>query len=270
MTDRKDPADNGLGAPRRRAMVRLLLWIGLVLALGAGVLAALAGLGHRWGWWGIRDGFDLLHWSVYTALASLAFSSVGFLAASLLRRWRLMLAAVPGLVLAAAVAAVPLIHIQKGENAPPIHDITTDTDEPPAFIALREAREAAPNAVDYPGESTARVQAQAYPDIAPLVVAAPKLTVFDAALAEAEAQGWHIASAELEEGRIEAVATTFWFGFKDDVVVRVRAIERESEPAATRIDARSASRVGVGDMGTNARRVRTYLRELSDRLDATE
>jgi uncharacterized protein (DUF1499 family) len=70
--------------------------------------------------------------------------------------------------------------------------------------------------------------------------------------------GWEIVDAQPREGRIEATATTFWFGFKDDVVVRITPLA-----AGSRIDVRSKSRVGRGDTGTNAQRVRAYLKRLN-------
>lgn len=255
---------NALGAPRRRAVVRLLLWVGFLLALSAAVAAALSGLGHRWGWWHFTTGFSMLRWAIYAALAGLALSAVGFLAACFLLRWRLMIAAVPGIAVALAVVAVPLAHLQRAQDAPPIHDITTDMEDPPAFAALYAKREASPNAADYVGEPVAREQRQAYPDIQPLSVGAPPDEVFEAALDQAQSMGWRLAASEREEGRIEAVATSFWYGFEDDVVVRLR----EAEDGGTRVDVRSASRVGVGDMGVNAQRIRAFLRGLRNRLDS--
>ena len=66
--------------------------------------------------------------------------------------------------------------------------------------------------------------------------------------------GWEIVSVSENEGRIEATATTFWFGFKDDVVIRVR-----EDSGGTRIDLRSVSRVGGGDLGANAARIRAFI-----------
>ncbi|MDR9438110.1 MAG: DUF1499 domain-containing protein [Halomonas sp.] len=106
-------------------------------------------------------------------------------------------------------------------------------EDPPAFAALVEAREAAPNAVDYPGEATARQQREAYPAIRPLLLDAPLPDVLAAAEAEARAAGWEITA--VDDTRIEATATTTWFGFKDDVVIRL------SETSdGVRVDMRSA------------------------------
>jgi uncharacterized protein (DUF1499 family) len=103
--------------------------------------------------------------------------------------------------------------------------------------------------------ATAEQQRRAYPDIQPLILPVPSGDAFAKARAAAQAMGWEIASADPAAGRIEAVATTFWFGFKDDVTVRVTP-----QGAASRIDVRSRSRVGRGDAGANAERIRRYLK----------
>jgi uncharacterized protein (DUF1499 family) len=95
--------------------------------------------------------------------------------------------------------------------------------------------------------------------VQPLTLPVPPAQAFDRALAAARAMGWEIVDAAADQGRVEATATTFWFGFKDDVVVRVRP-----DASGSRIDVRSLSRVGRSDLGANAQRIRTYL----DRLRA--
>ncbi len=142
---------------------------------------------------------------------------------------------------------------------PAIHDITTDTQNPPAFEALADAREAAPNAVDYPGDATAQQQHAAYPYIEPLILAEAPQTVLAAAQAEAEEAGWRI--ARISDNHIEATATTRWFGFEDDVVIRLTEIEN-----GVQVDMRSASRLGASDVGTNAARIEAFLTSLEARL----
>ena len=80
---------------------------------------------------------------------------------------------------------------------------------------------------------------------------------------EAQDRGWAIVSDDPGAGVFEATAETFWFGFKDDVAVRVRP---GAAPGQFQIDARSTSRVGLGDMGANAARLRDYLGEVSEAL----
>lgn len=84
--------------------------------------------------------------------------------------------------------------------------------------------------------------------------------MFSAALATAREMGWTVVDSAADDGRIEAVATTFWFGFNDDVVIRVT-----ESGSGTRVDMRSVSRVGVSDVGTNAARIRAFLAVLKER-----
>ena len=113
------------------------------------------------------------------------------------------------------------------------------------------------DAAMYAGEETAAQQRGAYPEIKPQVLSVPPDEAFERALAVTREMGWEIVAAEKSEGRIEATDTTFWFGFKDDVVIRIQPVE-----AGSRMDVRSASRVGVGDLGVNAARIRRFLERL--------
>ena len=146
----------------------------------------------------------------------------------------------------------------KAREVPQIHDITTDTSNPPAFVALKDVRKNAPNGSEYgselmPAEALAVLTLEAYPGVQPLV---SDLSVADAVArsrATLEAMGLEIVAVNPDEGRVEATATTFWFGFKDDVIVRVLA-----EGEGSRIDLRSMSRVGRSDIGANAARILAF------------
>jgi uncharacterized protein (DUF1499 family) len=111
--------------------------------------------------------------------------------------------------------------------------------------------------VEYQGESIAQQQRKAYPDIQPVTIAEPPDAAFKSALNAARDVGWQIVAATLDERRIEATDTTTWFGFKDDIVVRVTP-----SGSGSRIDVRSVSRLGQGDLGKNAARIRAYLQRL--------
>jgi uncharacterized protein (DUF1499 family) len=159
-----------------------------------------------------------------------------------------------GAVLGAAVALVPWSHTASARGLPSIHDITTDPADPPQFRAIAAVRSAAgANSSDYEGPRIAALQARAYPDIRPLTVAAPPETAFRQALDTAERLGWTVVAADPAEGRIEASDRTRWFGFTDDVVIRVRPAG-----SGSRIDLRSSSRIGRGDRGVNAARIRRF------------
>jgi uncharacterized protein (DUF1499 family) len=144
-------------------------------------------------------------------------------------------------------------------HAPPINDITTDTEHPPAIIAALAARQAEQAVSDvYAGPILAQQQKAAYPDIVPLILAMPTTKAFNLALSTAKAMpGWHITTIDPQAGRIEATQSSFWFGFVDDVVIRVG-----EEGSGSRIDMRSHSRQGKGDLGVNAARIRSYMAAL--------
>ncbi len=228
-----------------------------VLTAVIGVLALLlAGPGTRIGVWDFRFGFSLLRYAAYSGIAAVVLALVA-LAATRPRGAGLVLLLV-AFVLGATAFLVPWGLSQKAKGKPPIHDITTDTRNPPTYVAVLPLREDAPNPTTYGGESVAEQQRRAYPDIQPLELRLSPSRAFDRALDAARAMGWDIHAAEPADGRIEATATTTWFGFKDDVVVRIRA-----RGDGSRIDVRSVSRVGRGDVGANAARVRAYLARLA-------
>jgi len=143
----------------------------------------------------------------------------------------------------------------------PIHDISTDLVDPPAFVAVLPLREGADNPPGYAGEETAAIQRSAYPDLRPLTISKPPGEVFDRAREVADSLGWTLVDANQAEGRIEATDTTFWFGFKDDIVIRIQRTD-----AGSVVDVRSKSRVGRGDVGANAKRIRAFLSRLEAAL----
>jgi uncharacterized protein (DUF1499 family) len=157
---------------------------------------------------------------------------------------------------------VPFTFFNPRNPPPPIHDITTDMENPPAFVAvvpLREASKAA-NPVAY-NQDDAKAQKQAYGDIAPVTTKLPAAEAFNRAAAAASAMGWTLVAQDPAAGRIEASDTTFWFGFTDDVVIRVA-----DQDGGSRIDIRSLSRIGRSDVGANAKRIRAYEAKLKDLL----
>lgn len=137
-----------------------------------------------------------------------------------------------------------------------IHDVSTDAADPPLYVALLDARRACPNGAHYSGLDAA-VHRVRYPHLATRRYNVIADKVFDTALAFAQAAGWAMASADKAGGRIEATATTPILRFKDDVVIRIRALAN-----GTRLDMRSASRVGKSDFGVNARRIGGFLQQL--------
>ncbi|MDQ3270069.1 MAG: DUF1499 domain-containing protein [Pseudomonadota bacterium] len=229
--------------------------LALLFSLAATMLLLMAGPGVRAGWWEFSTGFQILRWAAFTGLAGAVLALV-LLAVPRIRR-----SGLPSLLFALGlgllVAYVPWQGLRKATSLPPIHDITTDTTRPPEFVAVLPLRADAPNSTRYAGAEIARAQAEAYPDIRPHTLPVPTAVAFDRAVGTARDMGWEIVAADPAQGRIEATDTTFWFGFKDDVVVRVSASGEGS-----RIDVRSVSRVGKSDVGANAARIREYLQRL--------
>ncbi len=248
----------GRGPAFARDPLAYIAAAGLLLAVGAAAAEILAGPGTRLGWWPFPTGLAILRWAAYAGLAGAAVSFAVGVAARPGPGRSSTRVALAGLLIGLAAAAVPWGYLRLARSVPAIHDITTDPENPPAFAALLPARRDAPNGADYGGPEVAGKQRAAYPDVRPVHLPVPPGEAFGRALASAQAMGWTIAAADRADGRIEATATTFWFGFKDDVVVRVAP-----EGTGSRIDVRSDSRVGKSDLGTNARRIRTYLRLLS-------
>lgn len=159
-----------------------------------------------------------------------------------------VLAAAAGL----AASVIPAAILVDALDKPPINDITTDAGNPPAYVAITPALRGPDTAPLSYDPSFAAQQARAYPDVRPLDLPVPPEKAF--AIAMAAARGWTIIGSDPAEGRIEATDTVPWWGFRDDIVVRLTPIS-----TGTRIDVRSKSRVGQGDLGVNAERISAYL-----------
>jgi len=235
-----------------------LAWTGLGLALACGVAELLAGLGYRWGWWHFRTGIQILRWSATTDLAAVALMFVAVILAWMHGPRRALAASAAGLALSLIVAGPPLYYWRTVDRVPRIHDISTDTDNPPRYVAVLALRKGAENPADYSAEVAAQ-QKKAYPDIAPAMSDLPPAQALQRAERAARAMGWEVVAVAPADLRIEATDTTFLFGFKDDIVVRVTPSGNGS-----RVDVRSLSRVGKSDFGVNAKRIRRFLRQLAE------
>lgn len=235
--------------------------ISLALSVLAIILLLIGGPGYRLDLWGLGFGLlGVMRYSVYLGAAG-ALLAIIFLLWPRARQDHVAML-VTALLFGVLAVAVPMHVRSTAQSVPPIHDITTDLDRPPEFVDVRPLRADAPNPPEYGGEEVAAQQREGYPDLGPLRSDAPVETLFPAALETARAQGWKIVSSVPEDGRIEATETTFWYGFKDDIVIRIRA-----EGDGSRLDMRSKSRVGRSDLGANAARIQDYLDDLRARLD---
>jgi hypothetical protein len=228
--------------------------VSIVIGLGGGMTGALSPLAafSAFGLGGL-----LFVISMLTNIVGLALSkgSAGNASAS-----QTVVALAAGVV----VIGVSMMQRPDSSGAPAIHDLTTDLKDPPAFVAIAAFRADAPNPADYLDDGTAELQQAAFPDLVTLTIDMPTPQVFAAAEQAAMEMGWELVAVDMLDGRIEATDTTYWFGFKDDVVIRI-----VGDDTATWVDIRSKSRVGKGDMGTNARRIRAFLAALIEKTGGT-
>lgn len=194
-------------------------------------------------------------WLRYIALAGAAlFVAAAVLFAAALRTPRGG-AAYSGI--AAALLAAMVGSMYTNQAAPPegplMNDITTDLEDPPEFDAVIGLRPAGSNPAEYPGPETAANQRRVHPEVRPIETPLSPDAAFARALEVGEAMGWNIVAQDASTGIFEAVATTRFFRFKDDVVVRVRPT-----PDGSRVDLRSHSRIGRSDLGKNAARIMEF------------
>ncbi len=247
-------------APRQH-WARAIAW----LSIAGGVLALLAvtlpGPLYRYGEIGLGTAFGAIRRGAMTGIGVIALALLGLLLAGLARQRRLAMYAAFGVLLGVLAFVPPWWLARQAGALPAIHDISTDTVNPPPFVAILPLRANAPNSPVYGGAEVAAQQHAAYPDIQPLHFGQPPVAVLAAAASVASAMDWKIVADRADDGRLEATAATPWFGFKDDVVIRVQAYG-----SGSRLDIRSESRLGGSDIGANAARIRDFSARLNKRL----
>jgi hypothetical protein len=227
---------------------------GAICAALAAAALLLSGPGTRAGWWDFKTGLMLFAGAFVIGVLALLISGIAWL------RTRPNGLAAIATIVGAVIAILPLVQIAAARGKPSIHDISTDLADPPRFSAVLPLRAGFPNKVgDRVDDATARAQRTAYPDLTTIDVPLAPDAAFTKAVEAAKTMDWEIVSLRPADGIIEATATTAWFGFRDDIVVRIRPAGTQS-----RIDVRSVSRVGRGDAGKNADRIRRYLRLLKN------
>lgn len=242
--------------------------LGFSLSVISSLVLVAAALGYRWDLWSVRFALlTLTKYATYGALAGAALSMVG-----IGRSWpggasRGLVLSVVGVIIGLGAFHTIFEHWKMVQTSPFIHDITTDTENPPEFIAVVALREsAAANPHTYAGPDLALRQRfggfnEPYKDILPVMTKLAPGAAYDQALDVAQDMDWQIVDADRTNGRIEASDTSFWYGFTDDIVIRVVAT-----PEGSRIDMRSLSRVGRSDVGVNAARIREYMTALAAML----
>lgn len=231
--------------------------LAFVAACVSALIVAVSGPLHRFLGVDVDAVIGLFRYGFYVAAGAIALALATIVPTRPGDRRRGFVAAVLALAIGGAAAWAPMTMFLQAVGAPRINDVSTDTADPPPLVTTLQMRSDAVTAPAYPGKAAADQQHQAYPDLQPIVLAVPPEVAFRKVDAVATAMGWEIVARVPGEGRLEAIDTAPWFGFHDDVVVRIRP-----DGAGSRIDIRSKSRLGPADLGSNAHRIRAFTAKL--------
>ena len=230
-----------------------------LVSLIAFLLVLLPGPLYKFGIVELGVAFTGFKYGVYAGGAALVLLIVQVL---FMRKTLTLSSGVIALVFSVVAIAMPLNMMNKAEGVPAIHDISTDLVNPPKFVAIAPLRANASNPVEYAGEEIAVQQRKAYPELATLSFAQSKADSMTASEQAVKNLGFAVVSANTATGIVEATDTTTWFGFKDDVVIRIK-----DEGSQRFVDIRSKSRVGRSDLGKNAERIHSIINELNTLLE---
>ncbi len=230
-----------------------------VVFVGLTGLAALpvGAFGHRFGLFELTTGLAVVFTGIVLATIVLVLAIATLVFVYTRRRRADRMPALVGLLASVVVLAVTGPYYA-ALSLPMTTDVTTNPNDPPVFEHLAANRAPGENLLDYT-EDEARMQAESYPDLVAIRASGGVHENIGKAVGVARALGWDVVRENANTGLIEATDTTFWFGFEDDVAIRVR---RES--SETVVDVRSASRVGLHDLGTNAERIRAFVERWHD------
>jgi uncharacterized protein (DUF1499 family) len=240
-------SDSALWSRRLAFFATAVILTGLVLArLGLDPTAVLAVLGSA------------------IIIACLAILCAGAAAIAIWRTGRKGVGVLlTGAFIAALVLAYPAYLTFQAIRLPPLHDITTDVDDPPAFsmshIALAARKGFAPPSMT---PATRELQLEAYPDVQPIILDLDTADAYQTVLHTIAALHWKLVEAHPPGGRIglghvDAIDRGLVLGFPNDITIRIRPLAGQ-----TRIDARSVSRIGSHDFGANAQRILAFADEL--------
>jgi hypothetical protein len=243
--------------------------LALAALLLAALIAALAVLSVRGGMANFVTGLEAMTAAVALGLIALALALVWTVSALRHNRGEGKRAGLAALLGSLLLLYVPLHTVTPGLMAPPIHDAATDPEDPPRFVALAK-RPAGANPTSFDGKELIRYRGERntvsymlheyYAELTkPLALIMPPSKMFWRCFNTAKRMGWHIVDYNEKEGRIEATATSFWFGQVSDIVIRVR-------PAGTlgaRFDMRAESEMGTRDFGRNLELMKAYRTQLN-------
>ena len=225
-----------------------------LVSLSAFLLVALPGPLYKYGVVDLGTAFTGFKFGVFAGIAALILLVLQIL---FKRKTVTLGSTIMALLLSTIAIAIPLSMLNKGKSVPPIHDISTDLVNPPEFVAIAPLRADAPNPVEYAGVEVATQQRAAYPELQTLHYPQSKSELVEATKQVIDNSGWQLVNIDANQGIVEATDRTMWFGFKDDVIVRIT--DKGSERL---VDIRSKSRVGGSDLGKNAERIHKFIEEL--------
>lgn len=270
------PKESGAKRRKLRSWINRLTWALIILVP---LVFAVAAIGYKLGLFDLGFAFRTLNQKagLWLSILSGVFGLISLILAFVVTPRKGLVAGVIGLL----IGGFALGKLAATKNAvyvelPFIHDVTTDTQDPPVFgtvVMGERAKVKGVNTTDYAGKMApvfkdekpageklvSVLQTKAFPEIRPLVLSDPKDVVFGEALATAKSMGWDIKEEDLAAGRIDATDTTFWYGFEDDITIRLR----DGKGGGTIVDVRSISRIGGSDLGKNAERVKAFLDRLA-------
>ena len=225
-----------------------------LVSLSAFLLVALPGPLYKYGVVDLGTAFTAFKFGVFAGIATLILLVLQIL---FKRKTVTLGSTIMALLLSTIAIAIPLSMLNKGKSVPPIHDISTDLVNPPEFVAIAPLRADAPNPVEYAGVEVATQQRAAYPELQTLHYPQSKSELVEATKQVIDNLGWQLVNIDANQGIVEATDRTMWFGFKDDVIVRIT--DNGSERL---VDIRSKSQVGGSDLGKNAERIHDFIEEL--------
>ena len=225
-----------------------------LVSLSAFLLVALPGPLYKYGVVDLGTAFTGFKFGVFAGIATLILLVLQIL---FKRKTVTLGSTIMALLLSTIAIAIPLSMLNKGKSVPPIHDISTDLVNPPEFVAIAPLRADAPNPVEYAGVEVATQQRAAYPELQTLNYPQSKSELVEATKQVIDHLGWQLVNIDADQGIVEATDRTMWFGFKDDVIVRIT--DNGSERL---VDIRSKSQVGGSDLGKNAERIHDFIEEL--------
>ena len=195
-------------------LAKFVLFVGLI----ALAVLPVGALGHRFGLLDLTIGSALVFSGIVLATVVLVLGIAALVFAYTRRRRADRMPALIGLA-ASIVVLVVTAPYYAALSLPMTNDVTTDREDPPAFEHVAADLGPGANLLDYT-EDEARVQAEGYPDLVGIRESGGAQENFGKAVGVARAMGWDVVSENADAGLIEATATTFWFGFEDDVAGR--------------------------------------------------